>query len=94
MFRTAFALAVAGVFALTAAAQDQKGPPKKEEKKLTVDLFASLDDQNLQKEAPENGVIVSAEGWEKLAKAWASRTPRRWTSGRRYLSSPPPSGAG
>ncbi|HJZ54927.1 MAG TPA: hypothetical protein VKE74_08200 [Gemmataceae bacterium] len=48
------------------ARDDKKDPPAK----LTVDLFGSIEDENLAKEAPESGVIVSAKGWEKLAKAW------------------------
>ena len=60
-----FAIAVAGV-----TAQDKKDPAKKDDKKLTVDLFASLDDVALQKEAPESQVIVSQKGWDKLVKAW------------------------
>ena len=30
----------------------------------------SVDDEKLQKEMPENGVIVNAKDWEKLVKAW------------------------
>jgi hypothetical protein len=60
-------LAIAFAVALVPLAAAQE---KKDEKKATVDLFASLDDRNLQKELPEGGVIASQKAWEKLAKAW------------------------
>jgi len=44
--------------------------PKKEPAKATVDLFGSVEDEALKKDAPESGVVVSQKGWEKLAKAW------------------------
>ena len=69
---TSFACALT----LTVSAQDKKDD-KKEEKKLTVDLFASLEDRDLQKEMPENGVVVSQKGWEKLAKAWSIKEPAK-----------------
>jgi hypothetical protein len=66
MLRSLVLAACAAIaFVPFATAQD-----KKEQPKLTVDIFASLDDRDLQKEMPESGVIVSQKGWEKLAKAW------------------------
>lgn len=63
MNRLLFAAALAvGLVSFTRAEE-----PKKE--KLTVDLFASVEDEALQKEMAE-GVVVSQKGWEKLAKAW------------------------
>jgi hypothetical protein len=38
--------------------------------KATNTWKGSVDDEKLQKEMPENGVIVNAKDWEKLAKAW------------------------
>lgn len=62
--------------AVVATAQEKKDE-KKDEKKQTVDLFDSLDDRDLQKQAPESGVIVSQKGWEKLAKAWGIKEPAK-----------------
>ncbi|MCI0705002.1 MAG: hypothetical protein L0241_28415 [Planctomycetia bacterium] len=71
-------LLMAALFAVCsvpfATAQDKKDEKKP---KLTVDIFASLDDEKLMKEAPENGVIVSRKGWEKLAKAWSIKEPAK-----------------
>jgi hypothetical protein len=50
---------------------------KEDEKKPTVDLFASLDDRDLQKSMPESGVIATANAWEKLAKAWGIKDPAK-----------------
>lgn len=69
---TGFALTLC----LTVTAQEKKDD-KKDEKKLTVDLFASIEDEALKKEAPESGVIVSAKAWEKLAKAWGIKDPAK-----------------
>jgi len=68
MTRRSFLMLVAFVLALAplSARDDKKDPPAKP----TVDLFGSVEDENLVKEAPESGVIVSAKGWEKLSKAW------------------------
>lgn len=67
MFRRMLLLTVGVLFALgAAAADDKKDPPKKP----TVDLAGSNDDEGLAKQAPESGVVVSEKGWEKLAKAW------------------------
>src|SRR5262245_12328451 len=63
--------------AVALSAAQEKKDEKKDEKKATVDLFASLDDRDLQKEAPESGVIVSQKGWEKLAKAWSIKEPAK-----------------
>ncbi len=73
MFRTLIAVTFAVAFVPFTSADE----PKKEPAKLTVDLFASVDDEKLQKEAPENGVIVSQKGWEKLAKAWGIKEPAK-----------------
>jgi hypothetical protein len=51
--------------------------PKKEPAKLTVDLFGSVEDEKLQKEMPENGVVASTKAWEKLAKAWGIKEPAK-----------------
>jgi hypothetical protein len=40
-----------------------------------VDLSGSVGHENLQKEAPESGVLASAKAWEKLAKAWGIKGP-------------------
>ena len=60
-------LMVLATFALgiVAFADDKKDSPK-----LTVDLSGSVNDENLAKEAPESGMIVSQKAWEKLAAAW------------------------
>lgn len=70
MFRALLLLTTLFTVSLLATAQE-----KKDEKKATVDLFASLEDRELQKQAPENGVVVSQKGWEKLAKAWNIADP-------------------
>jgi hypothetical protein len=61
MFRVAFAFGVAALFCV---------PMSAEEKKPTVNLTATLPDRDLQKEAPESGLIVSQKAWDKLVKAW------------------------
>jgi hypothetical protein len=38
--------------------------------KATNTWKGSVDDEKLQKEMPENGVITNAKDWEKLVKAW------------------------
>lgn len=53
------------------------GQNQPEEKKATVDLFASVDDEALMNEAPANGVIASTKAWEKLAKAWGIKDPAK-----------------
>jgi hypothetical protein len=74
MTRSLFAAALAVVAAFVPSAAEE---PKKEPAKLTVDLFASLDDRELQKQAPDNGVAASQEAWEKLAKAWDIKEPAK-----------------
>ena len=74
MFRSLLVAALAAVAFVPFAVAEE---PKKEPAKLTVDLFASVEDEKLQKEAPENGVIVSQKGWEKLAKAWGIKDPAK-----------------
>lgn len=64
MLRTAFALFAAALFLAPLSADEPK------EKKPTVELGGSIDDESLQKEAPANFVIVSQKGWDALAKAW------------------------
>jgi hypothetical protein len=64
MIRTLLAALALAVVFVPANADE----PKKE--KLTVDLFASVEDQTLAKKAPENGVIASQKAWEALAKDW------------------------
>jgi hypothetical protein len=71
MFRTLMLAAFAAVVVSVASAEEQK----KEPAKATVDLFASLEDRDLQKQAPENGVIATQKAWEKLAKAWDIKNP-------------------
>jgi hypothetical protein len=73
MLRLLVAAALAVAASVTTAAQE----PKKEPAKRTVDIFASHDDEKLAKESPENGVIVSQKGWEKLAKAWGIKEPAK-----------------
>lgn len=70
------ALAATFAAAITAAAA-QKTEQKKDDKKATVNLFASLDDRDLQKQMPESGVIASTKSWEKLAKAWSIKDPAK-----------------
>lgn len=67
MIRSLLVAALAAlVFVPFATAAEE---PKKEPK-ATVDLFGSVEDEALKKDAPESGVVVSQKGWEKLAKAW------------------------
>ncbi|QJW99460.1 hypothetical protein [Frigoriglobus tundricola] len=68
-------LFVAAALALSVCAVSTADEPKKE--KATVDLFASVEDETLKKEAPESDVIVSAKAWEKLAKAWGIKDPAK-----------------
>jgi hypothetical protein len=71
MFRTFTAAALAAAFVSMAVADE----PKKA--KSTVELSGSVEDEALQKEAPAGGVVVSAKGWEKLAKAWGIKDPAK-----------------
>ena len=73
MFRSLIVAALAALFVPFAAADE----PKKEPAKPTVDLFGSVEDEALKKEAPESSVIVSAKAWEKLAKAWGIKEPAK-----------------
>jgi len=68
-------LFIAAALALSACAVSTADEPKKE--KATVDLFASLEDRTLEKEAPKSGVIVSTKAWESLAKAWDIKDPAK-----------------
>ncbi|MBA4186523.1 MAG: hypothetical protein C0467_00750 [Planctomycetaceae bacterium] len=61
MFRLAFAITAVALHLVPVVAED---------KKPTVNLGGSIEDEKLQKEAPANGVIVSEKGWEALVKAW------------------------
>jgi hypothetical protein len=74
MIRSLCLAAVAAVGFVSPAAADE---PKKEPAKLTVDLFGSVEDEKLLADKPANGVIVSAKGWEKLAKAWGIKDPAK-----------------
>jgi hypothetical protein len=65
MFRTAFGLFVAALVLAPLTADEPK------EKKPTVELGGSIDDEALQKLAPANGVIASQKAWDELAKAWS-----------------------
>lgn len=69
-------LVVAALAALVCAPFATAEEPKKPAKP-TVDLFGSVEDEALKKEMPESGVIVSAKGWEKLAKAWGIKMPAK-----------------
>jgi hypothetical protein len=73
MFRSLGTAALAVAFASFALADE----PKKEPAKPTVDLSGSVEDEALVKELPPGGVIVSAKGWEKLAKAWGIKDPAK-----------------
>ena len=74
MIRSLIVAALAAVVSVPfATAADEK----KEPAKPTVDLFGSVEDEKLQKEMPESGVIVSAKAWEKLAKAWGIKEPAK-----------------
>jgi len=64
MLRTAFALFIAALFLAPVIADEPK------EKKPTVELGGSIEDEALQKEAPANFVISSQKAWDALAKAW------------------------
>lgn len=75
MSRCLVALAVSMIALLVssvAVAQDKKEPPK-----LTVNLFASLDDETLQKAMPVSGVIASEKAWATLAKDWKIEKPAK-----------------
>jgi hypothetical protein len=74
MLRSLIVAALAAVVFGSVGTADE---PKKAPVKLTVDLFGSVEDEKLQKEMPENGVIVSTKGWEKLAKAWGIKEPAK-----------------
>ncbi len=65
MLRIVFLLAALTLFALPVEAEEKKAPMKP-----TVELSGDIADRALEKEAPESGVIVSEQGWEKLVKAW------------------------
>jgi hypothetical protein len=65
MLRTAFALFAAALVLAPVSADEPK------EKKPTVELGGSIDDESLQKEAPANFVISSQKAWDALAKAWS-----------------------
>jgi hypothetical protein len=67
-----------------ATAQDKKDE-KKDEKKATVELFGSLDDRELQKAVPENGIIASQLAWEKLGKAWNIKLPAKVDFDKEFL---------
>ena len=69
LFTAAFAVAL--VIVPFATAED------KQPAKATVDLFASLEDRDLQKEMPESGVVASQKAWEKLARAWQIKEPAK-----------------
>jgi hypothetical protein len=74
-------LAAAFAFvSLAAIAQD-----KKDQKKATVDLFASLDDRELQKAMPATGVVASQKTWEKLAKDWSIKDPPKVDFSKEFL---------
>jgi hypothetical protein len=66
MFRSLIATALAAVVCVPFVTAEV---PEKEPAKA-VDLSGSVADESLAKEAPENGVIVSQKGWEKLVKSW------------------------
>jgi hypothetical protein len=66
MFRTTN-LAVAAFLALAFAGLTVAAPTPV---KATNTWKGSVDDEKLQKEMPENGVITTAAGWEKLARSW------------------------
>lgn len=65
MLRTTFALFVAALVLAPLSADEPK------EKKPTVELGGSIDDETLQKAMPANGVIASQKAWDALAKAWS-----------------------
>ncbi len=54
MFRITLAAALAALFCVPVSAED-----KKPEKKPTVELHGDLKDRALDKEKPENGIIVA-----------------------------------
>jgi hypothetical protein len=87
MIRKLFAVATAVIALAVTGLTDaqEKKDEKKDEKKATVDLFASLDDRELQKAAPESGVIASVAAWEKLAKAWGIKEPARVDFDKEFL---------
>jgi hypothetical protein len=74
MLRSLVGAAITAVALVSLATADE---PKKEPVKLTVDLFGSVEDEKLQKEAPASSVIVSAKGWDALAKAWGIKDPAK-----------------
>jgi hypothetical protein len=82
MFRSLLVAALAAVALVPLGAAEE---PKKDAPKPTVDLFASLDDRALQKEAPAGGVIASQKAWEKLAKAWGIEKPAKVDFDKEFL---------
>ena len=74
MFRSLLVAALAAVVFVPFSSADE---PKNGPAKLTVDLLGSVEDEKLQKEMPESGVIVTAKAWEKLAKAWGIKEPAK-----------------
>ena len=82
MFRSLLVAALAAVAFVPFSSAEE---PKKDAPKPTVDLFASLDDRDLQKEVPANGVVASAKAWEKLAKAWGIEKPAKVNFEKEFL---------
>jgi hypothetical protein len=74
MYHSLMAATFAAALCVSFARADE---PKKEPAKATVNLFGSVEDEKLQKQMPENGVVVSQKGWEKLAKAWGIKEPAK-----------------
>src|SRR5262245_7729644 len=70
-------LLIAGLFVTALAVPTTADDKKPDPRKATVDLFGSIDDEKLQKEMPENGVVASTKAWEKLAKAWSIKDPAK-----------------
>jgi len=75
-----FALAIA----LPLAAQKTEDP-KTPLVKPTVELYGSLDNSELAKQAPPGGVIVIAREWQGLAEAWGIKNPAKVDFDKEFL---------
>jgi hypothetical protein len=72
-------LSAAFALALALPVVAQKGAdtkPKDPIKTPTVELYGSLDNSELAKQAG-TGVIVTAKGWQQLSEAWGIKNPAK-----------------
>src|SRR5207248_8958555 len=78
----AFALAVAVPVAAQKGADTN---PKDPIKTPTVELYGSLDNSELKKQAPTGGVIVTAREWQRLSEAWLIKNPAKVDFDKEFL---------